>query len=217
MKMPSRRLAALLLLAPLAATGCAAPAPAPGPTPVQPGAPGEPSRPVPAGATTASSAGATAADVAFIQGMIPHHAQALAMAALVSDRTDNRSIRLLAERIEVSQQDEIATMERWLREHAASAAGAHDAHAAHGAGHALMPGMLTPDEMATLAAARGREFDRLFVQYMIRHHEGALVMVDELFSTPGAGQGGEIYQMASEIASDQRMEIDRMRRLLASL
>lgn len=215
MKIPSVRPFALLLLFPLTATGCGTPAPAPGPTPVQPGAPGEPSRPV-SGAATASSAGVTAADVAFIRGMIPHHAQALEMAELVPERTDNRAIQLLSERIEVSQQDEIAMMERWLREHAASAAGGHDPHAAHGAGHALMPGMLTPEELAMLAATRGPEFDRLFLQFMIRHHEGALVMVEELFATPGAGQGGEIYQIASEIASDQRMEIDRMRRLLAS-
>lgn len=154
------------------------------------------------------------ADVRFIQGMIPHHQQALEMAALVPARTAREDLRRMAERITVSQQDEIATMERWLRARGQSPPAA-DAHHGHGAGgHAHMPGMATPEEMAALAASRGAEFDRRFLELMIRHHEGALVMVAELFASPGAGQASEIFGIASEVDADQRMEIDRMRMLL---
>jgi uncharacterized protein (DUF305 family) len=155
----------------------------------------------------------TDADVRFIQGMIPHHQQALEMAALVPARTAREDLRRMAERITVSQQDEIATMERWLRARGESLPSA-DAHHGHGAGHAGMPGMATPEEMAALAASTGAEFDRRFLELMIRHHEGALVMVAELFASPGAGQGSQIFGIASEVDADQRMEIDRMRMLL---
>jgi uncharacterized protein (DUF305 family) len=159
------------------------------------------------------------ADARFIQMMIPHHQQALEMAALVPERTQRDDLRLMAERITVSQQDEIATMERWLQARG-QAAPAADAHAGHGAGghaaagHAHMPGMATPEEMARLAALRGPEFDRRFLELMIRHHEGALAMVAELFASPAGGQSSEIYQIASDVDADQRMEIDRMRMLM---
>lgn len=149
-------------------------------------------------------------DVVFMQGMLPHHAQALDMTALVADRTQRREIHLIAERIDVSQRDEMAWMTRWLR---AQGAEPPDAHAHHGAGHALMPGMLTPAEMAQLAAATGPAFDRLFLQLMIRHHEGALLMVDSLLAD-GGGQDSEVYRLASDIEADQQAEIQRMRRLL---
>lgn len=163
----------------------------------------------------------TEADVRFMQGMISHHAQALDMTVLVPDRSQRNDVRLLSQRIEVSQADEIALMQRWLRSRGAEAPDprAHHGHAAHGgdAGHgghgAHMPGMLTPDELARLAAATGEEFDRLFLEFMIRHHEGAITMVAELFATPGAGQDAEIFQFASEVDVDQRMEIERMRRM----
>ena len=169
--------------------------------------------------------GHTEADVRFMQGMIGHHAQALEMTALAPDRARNEGVRLMAERINVSQQDEIALMRRWLRARGADtvALGGHDAHHAHpapaaadsaGAGHGGMPGMATPEEMARLASLSGAEFDRLFLELMIRHHEGALVMVGELFGTPGGGQASSVYQIASEVDSDQRMEIERMRRML---
>jgi uncharacterized protein (DUF305 family) len=167
----------------------------------------------------AAAPGHTPADVRFMREMIGHHAQALEMAALVPERTDRRDLRLLAERITVSQQDEIAMMQAWLRAHgeeapAADAHAGHHAHHAAGADSAGMPGMATAEEMARLAAARGAEFDRLFLELMIRHHEGALVMVRELFATPGAGQESQIYSVASEVDADQRMEIDRMRSML---
>ncbi|HYE95982.1 MAG TPA: DUF305 domain-containing protein [Rubricoccaceae bacterium] len=183
------------------AAGCAAPRP---PTAGPPARAGEPAGPV-----------AAEADVRFMQGMIPHHAQALEMTALVADRTTNRALRFVAERIEVSQRDEIAWMTRWLQAHGAEAADPHTPHSGHHGGHhALMPGMLTPDEMAQLASASGVEFDRLFLQYMIRHHEGALLMVEDLLAAPGAAQATEVYRFASDIVADQQAEIDRMRSLL---
>ncbi len=153
----------------------------------------------------------TAADVRFMQHMIAHHAQALEMTRLVPERTTRRDIQLISERIDVSQRDEMALMQRWLR--ARGQAVPDTGHAHGGAEHAGMPGMATPAEMARLAAARGGEFDRLFLQYMIRHHEGALVMVAELFASPGAGQEGEIFSLASDVEADQRSEIARMRTL----
>lgn len=168
----------------------------------------------------------TPADVLFFREMIPHHAQALEMAALVADRTESRTTRLLAERIEVSQRDEIAWMQRWLEKHGAEAPEVGDHHHGnghHGEGHhgdghhEAMPGMLTPDEMAHLAGATGAEFDRLFLHYMIRHHEGALTMVSRLFSSPGAAQLPEVYGFASDVDADQRAEIERMRALLEAM
>jgi uncharacterized protein (DUF305 family) len=148
-----------------------------------------------------------------MRGMITHHAQALGMTALVPARSARDDVRLLAQRIEVSQQGEIALMRRWLEAHGHDAPAA-DAHSMHGAGgHAAMPGMLTPEEMARLAAATGPEFDRLFLVFMIRHHEGALAMVAELFGTPGAAQETGVFRLASDVDADQRAEIARMRRL----
>ena len=156
----------------------------------------------------------TAADARFMQGMIGHHAQALEMTALLASRTASESMRKLALRIEVSQADEIKMMQRWLEARGLEAPNEH-AHHVHWA--TLMPGMLTPDEMERLAGASGAEFDRLFLDFMIKHHQGALIMVKELFSTPGAGQESEIFAFASDVDADQRMEIDRMRGMLKEL
>lgn len=146
--------------------------------------------------------------------MIPHHAQALEMTALVPDRTGDEGFRRLALRMEISQRDEIALMERWLEARGASipAGGAHGGHGEAGA--VMMPGMLTPEQMARLRAASGDEFERLFLELMIQHHEGALVMVAELFAAPQGGQESEIFQFASDVDADQRMEIERMRQML---
>ena len=159
------------------------------------------------------------ADVEFMQGMIGHHAQALEMAALVPTRTTNQSMHLLAERIAISQKDEIRLMQSWLkaRGQAAPDPGAPHAHQHDGMREMLMPGMLTPDQMAQLAAARDAEFDRLFLQLMIQHHEGALTMVRTLFDTQGAAQETPTFRYASEVDTDQRIEIERMRKLLATL
>lgn len=148
----------------------------------------------------------TEEDVRFVHGMIPHHAQALALTGLVPDRTGTEAMRRLAGRIEVSQKDEIAIMERWLERRGLAVPEGHH----HGP---LMPGMLTDEELARLAAATGEAFDRLFLELMIRHHEGALVMVADLFSS-GGGQEAEIFQFASHVDADQRAEIARMREML---
>ena len=164
----------------------------------------------------------TAADVEFMHGMTMHHAQALEMTSLVPDRAQNEQVKLMAERIEVSQRDELARIDRWLQrrgEPTMAASPEHAAHAGHAAGghHAMHPGMLTAAEIANLVAARGMAFDRLFLQYMIRHHEGALQMVAILFATEGAGEESETYQFASEIDADQRVEISRMQAILQDL
>jgi uncharacterized protein (DUF305 family) len=159
----------------------------------------------------------TTADTRFMQHMIGHHAQALEMTKLVPGRTNRDEMRLLAERIDVSQRDEIALMRQWLeqrREHAPAADSHHHAAMGHGP---LMPGMLTATELAQLAKARGIEFDRLFLEYMIRHHEGALTMVKDLFGTQGAAQETETYRFATDVEADQRAEIARMRALLKRL
>ena len=185
------------------------------PVVVQPGAPGQPSNLVSADAVAkVPRPVVTAGDVRFMQGMIGHHAQALEMTRLLETRTDSADMRKLAKRIEVSQADEIKMMEEWLT---ARGQPLPDPHAHHAQGAALMPGMLTSDEMARLAAARGAAFDRLLLEFMIKHHEGALAMVRELFATPGAGQESEIYAFASDVDADQRMEIERMRAMLKEL
>jgi uncharacterized protein (DUF305 family) len=191
-------------------------APPPQPAPiVQPGAPGQPSRVITAEkATDTSGIRFTEADVRFMQGMIGHHAQALEMTALVADRTADPDLRKLALRIEISQADEIEMMESWLT---ARGQALPDPHAHHGPDHARMPGMLTAAEMARLAAATGVEFERLFLEFMIKHHDGALVMVKDLFSSPGAGQEPEIFAFASDVEADQFMEIRRMAAMLKEL
>jgi len=182
---------------------------------VQPGAPGEPSRVIAATqARDLSQVQYTGADIKFMQGMIGHHAQAVDMVALVPMRTSLDQVRRLALRIDVSQQDEMTMMQGWLKDRGQQVPDAR-AHLMMGA--TLMPGMLTPDEMAALTAAKGAAFDRLFLEGMIKHHAGAITMVRELFAAPGAGQTPEIYSYASDVDADQRMEIDRMGSLLKEL
>ena len=158
--------------------------------------------------------GYTAADVDFMQRMIGHHAQALAMTALVPARTTRPEIRLIAERIAVSQRDEIALMVRWLANHGEPVPDTTGAHVSHGAG---MAGMLSPAEMERLAALSGAAFDRQFIDSMIRHHQGALTMVAELLGSRGAGQDPAIFSFAADVDADQRAEIARMRALRATL
>lgn len=182
---------------------------------IRPGAPGEDSRVLAASEAAGQPAPRHSdADVRFMQGMIHHHAQALDMTALVAARTASEDMKKLATRIELSQRDEIEMMREWL---AARNAAVPGEHAHHAPGAPLMPGMLTADEMAQLAAAKGAEFDRLFLGLMIKHHAGALTMVKELFSTPGAGQEPEIFAFATDVDADQLIEIRRMERMLKEL
>src|SRR5207249_4773075 len=169
---------------------------------VQPGAPGTASRTIARKeAVDLSRVQFTPADVKFIQGMIHHHAQALDMTALIPSRTSLARMRVLGQRIEISQSDEINMMRRWLE---ARGQEVPDIHEHHMPGAQLMPGMLAPEEMDRLAAAKGAEFDRLWLQSMIKHHDGALIMVDDLFSVPGAGQESEIFAFASDVVADQK-------------
>ena len=179
---------------------------------VQPGAPGEPSRLITAEeATNLASVRFSAADVKFVQDMLVHHAQALEMTALVDDRTTRDAMRRLAQRIELSQRDEIEMMETWLRGHGLDVP--DPAHHAHG--DALMPGMATPEQMQALSAAEGYEFDTLFLELMIEHHRGALRMVEDLLEQFGAAQDPVLYEFTSDVTADQSSEIERMDGMLA--
>jgi uncharacterized protein (DUF305 family) len=158
------------------------------------------------------------ADIQFIQGMIAHHAQAITMARMAPTHGAQPAIRVLAERIDVSQKDEIDFMQRWLKARGQTVPDAN-AHAAHSGMDmpgmpALMPGMLTPEQMAQLEKATGAEFDRLFLTFMIQHHLGALTMVEQLFASHGAAQDDDVFKFASDVGADQSSEIGRMQRML---
>jgi len=218
LKLLSQRIACILMMV-VAGTSChkagVAAGPPPGPPIVQPGAPGKSSRIIAADeARDLSRVQYTAADVRFMQGMISHHAQALEMTALISSRSTREDMRKLGLRIELSQADEIEMMQGWLR---ARRQEAPDVHAHHAHGATLMPGMLTPEEMGRLAGAKDTVFDGLFLELMIKHHQGALIMVEDLLSQPGAGQDSDIFAFTSDITADQSMEIARMGGMLATL
>jgi uncharacterized protein (DUF305 family) len=161
----------------------------------------------------------TAADVRFMQDMIHHHAQALAMVALVKTHGASDEVKTLAGRIDVGQHDEIAFMERWLADRHQTMPDSHMTHPMSGMSmpDTLMPGMLNEKQMARLSAATGKAFDDLFLRFMIQHHTGALTMVDRLFATPGAGQDEYVFRFATDVSTDQTTEIERMKTMLASL
>lgn len=152
--------------------------------------------------------GHTAADVRFMQEMIGHHAQALVMAAMAPTHGAGEMVRKLALKIDISQRDEIAMMKAWLTERNQAVPADDHAHSPD------MPGMLSPEQLARLDAARGSEFDRLFLTFMIQHHEGALRMVETLFDSPGAAQDPDIFRFATDVFADQLDEIDVMRHML---
>jgi uncharacterized protein (DUF305 family) len=161
----------------------------------------------------------TAADVHFISGMIGHHAQAVVMAGWAPSHGAGASVRTLCERIVVAQTDEIAFMQRWLRERHETVPDADpNGHMMPGMDHPmLMPGMLTPEQMAQLDHARGPEFDRLFLTFMIQHHQGAITMVEQLMGSYGAAQDDAVFKFASDVNADQTTEIDRMNRMLGTM
>lgn len=207
----------VVLAVTLALAGCTAtddPAPRPTSTApvVQLGAPGEDNRTL--SPTEQLAVGEeqphTETDVVFVRDMLHHHAQALVMTGYVEERAASPDIRLLAERMRISQEDEMIQLETWLQERGEPV---RDPDAVHDA-HALMPGMLTDDELGALEAAQGEAFDTLFLQSMIRHHEGALVMIGDLYASPD-GAESELAQLAGHFDSDQRIEIARMSSMLA--
>jgi uncharacterized protein (DUF305 family) len=159
----------------------------------------------------------SAADVEFMQGMIHHHAQAILISAWASTHDATPPIRELTARIIVAQRDEIAFMQRWLREHNLDAPDADTSHMMMaGMDMKLMPGMLTLEQLKALSESKGKDFDRRFLESMIQHHQGAIEMVQKLFSSQGATQNEYVFRFASDVDADQSAEIERMRRMLAT-
>jgi uncharacterized protein (DUF305 family) len=191
------------------------------PNVVQPGAPGKPTRTLPS-TTKGTPPPTSTVDVQFMQGMIMHHAQAVEMTALIESHTENKDLRSLGARISRSQSDEIKFMKRWLASRGQPIPTAmHDMHhmkmshenMSHEA-MALMPGMLTSEQMEALKNAKGEKFDHLFLTGMIQHHGGALTMVKDLFDVAGAGQDAEIFNFTTDVDSGQRAEIRIMQNML---
>ena len=183
---------------------------------VQPGAPGEPSRTLPP-STRPTVPRLSPADVAFMQGMIMHHSQAVEMTAMIPSRTENKDVQSLGAKISSSQADEINFMKRWLvmrREPTSMTMTGMPEMDMSGQSMPPMPGMLTAKQMEALRQAKGVEFDRLFLTGMIQHHNGALVMVKELFDTPGAGQDADLFNFATDADNTQRAEIRIMQGML---
>lgn len=187
------------------------------PVVVQPGAPGQPTRVLPS-STRAILPPRSPKDVEFMQGMIVHHAQAVEMTALIESRTKNKMLRRLGSRISQSQSDEMKFMRRWLEMRnepvSPSMPEMSDMNMSGHKHHSMMPGMLTPKQMENLKNAADAEFDQLFLKGMIQHHNGALIMVKELFETAGAGQDAELFNFATDVDSGQRAEIKIMQTML---
>jgi uncharacterized protein (DUF305 family) len=187
---------------------------------VQPGAPGEPTRTLPS-STRPTLPPTSPADVEFMQHMIMHHAQAVEMTALIDSHTQNQQLRSLGARISRSQSDEIKFMKRWLTARGAQTSmPMHDMSMHNMPGmdmskhEMLMPGMLTAAQMDALKKANGAEFDRLFLTGMIQHHNGALIMVKDLFDTAGSGQDAELFNFVTDVDTGQRAEIKIMQTML---
>jgi uncharacterized protein (DUF305 family) len=215
--------AAATLLTLFSVPVCAQQPEPPPPVVVQPGAPGESTRTLPP-STRGQLPPSSPADAQFMQGMIMHHGQAVEMTALIESHTENKELRSLGARISHSQSDEIKFMKRWLAARGQPISAAMPVMSgmempgmdmSSQAGHAmLMPGMLTPKQMEALKKAKGEEFDHLFLTGMIQHHNGALIMVKDLFDTAGAGQDAELFNFATDVDSGQRAEIRIMQTML---
>jgi uncharacterized protein (DUF305 family) len=204
---------ALVLLAALAAA-------AQEPVVVQPGAPGQPTKTLPS-STRAQLTPTTQKDIEFMQGMIMHHQQAVEMTALIPTHSTNKELRLLGDRISHSQADEIRFMKRWLITRGQSTEMpmpkmdmGMNMGGMNMSQPMLMPGMLTPQQMEALRNAKGKEFDRLFLEGMIQHHGGALTMVKDLYDSAGAGEDAELFTFTTDVDSGQRAEIRIMQSML---
>ena len=214
------RLAAGLILG-LVVSGCATAARQSVPAQIPSANPGDASRTVGAPVGFAAQMPVSPADVHFMSGMIPHHAQAVLISSWAETHGARSDVRILAERIVVGQKDEIALMQTWLRDRKLPVPAANATHLRmkmDGMEHdMLMPGMLTDAELAELNKAKGSEFDRLFLQAMIKHHDGAVSMVDKLFASYAAAQDETVFRFASDVYADQTTEIDRMQKMLATV
>jgi uncharacterized protein (DUF305 family) len=206
----NRLIRTALLLAGSMVAGCAPRAATVGTATSQPPQPAEPTvhRQHTAELPASAGPGFTVADVRFMQHMIGHHAQAIQMAALARSHGASDKVQQLAQKIDISQRDEIVMMRQWLADKKQAIPSDTQAHSM------MMPGNA---QFGQLDAARGREFDRLFLSFMIRHHEGALQMVEELFKQPGAGQESDIFRFATDVDADQRDEIFVMQKLLDTM
>jgi uncharacterized protein (DUF305 family) len=199
-----RRVTVASLLAVGVLAGCAG---EPAPPVVLPGAPGD--EPQVVASVPADPSRPVEVEADYLRAMIVHHEQAVEMTALAPERAANSKVRALSDRIGAAQGPEIGAMRGWLATHGL------DEHAGHGAhDHAAMPGMATPEQMAQLAASRGADFDRLFLQLMIAHHEGAVTMATDLLAR---GRDEQVHAMAQDVLATQRDEIDTMRRMLAEM
>ncbi len=206
MKSPFPPVRATAALAVIAAAGCA--------TATQ-----RSSSPSPAAQTKADSGRPTyaAGDVHFMSGMIHHHAQAVLIAGWAPTHGASQSVRAMCERIVVGQRDEIVLMERWLRDRHQDVPDV-SLDTMPGMDHSMMmPGMLTAEQLAQLDRATGPGFDRLFLRFMIQHHQGAVTMVNQLFGSQGAGEEETVFRIASDVYADQTTEIDRMQKMLAAI
>jgi uncharacterized protein (DUF305 family) len=199
---------------------------------IQPGAPGTDGKTLTVSSVGPSAKGPLDADVAFMQGMIMHHSQAVEMTALMPARTHNKELLAFGKRISISQSDEMKFMKQWLEERGKPVEMAHDMGSMAGMDHSkmdhskmdhskmaaapmMMPGMLTPEQMKALAKATGPAFDHLFLTGMIQHHGGALTMVQDLFRVPSAGQDAQLYDFVTDVDNTQSAEIKIMQGMLS--
>ena len=209
-------IAASLSVVAIVAQGQQAPAKSAAPSVIQPGAPGKPSKAVPADSAPVKLAEPTKADVDFMQGMIMHHGQAVEMTKLVAAKSHNPEILELGKKIDISQTDEMGFMKRWLQDRGKPISEMEDMPGMDMSSMMpAMPGMLTKAQMDALRKAEGPQFDHLFLTGMMQHHNGALIMVKELFATPGAAQDAWLFDFTSDVDNTQQAEIDIMRHMLA--
>ena len=185
------------------------------PSVVQPGAPGQATKSLPANMPAAAFIEPSKPDVEFMQGMIMHHSQAVEMTKLLAQKSHNPSLLELGKRIEISQTDELGFMKRWLTERGKPISTMEEMPGMDMSSMMPpMPGMLTPEQMKALREAKEPEFDHLFLTGMIQHHTGALRMVKDLFQTPGAAQEALLFDFTSDVTNTQQAEIDTMRKML---
>jgi uncharacterized protein (DUF305 family) len=204
--------AGVLLVCPTAAFCQQAKANGDGVSIVQPGAPGQSSKTLTPETATAPPRRPSEADVAFMQGMIMHHSQAVEMTELLRTRSHDTEVQALGKRISISQTDEMRFMKQWLTDRGLPIS--DDMAGMDMSSMPMMPGMLTAAQMKALEKATGPEFDHLFLTGMVQHHTGALTMVKDLFKSPGAGQDPQLFDFASDVDNTQQAEIDIMRHML---